>query len=133
MEQIKNLAVVLGIVISLGSVFTVTLPGVRGKIKERLTRYDALWDEMRQLRRLLEAHVQNDTLRETDDAIQREVDVCVLRDLITTIYYNYAKEKKIPVFAMEDVSALYRLYEKRGGNSYVQVLMRQITEEWEVV
>ena len=60
------------------------------------------------------------------------VDCCVLRDLITEIYYRYAKEKKIPVYVMQDLSSLYSLYRKCGGNSYVQGLMREIREEWEV-
>ncbi len=133
MDLAKNLAVILGLVVSLGTVFTVTLPGLRNKIKAKWKEGDDLRTEIGYLRGLLEEHVKKDHSKEEEACLQKEVDICVLRDLITTLYYKYSHEKKIPVYAMEDITALYQLYQKRGGNSYVQVLMRQIIEEWEVM
>ena len=124
---------VLGIVISVGTALTVTLPGLRRRLAARLVREDGMREEIALLRGMLEEHVAGDAAKREETALQREVDRCVLRDLITTIYYRYAKEKRIPVYALEDVNALYELYVKRGGNSYVQSLMRQIREEWEMI
>ena len=64
---------------------------------------------------------------------QKEVDLCVLRNLITGIYYQYAAQKKIPLYALRDVSALHDLYHRRGGNSYEGILFRRMTREWEVI
>jgi len=114
-------------------VITVTLPGLRKKIGESLIKGDESRKEILQIRRLLENHVAEDKIRKEEMELQKEVDRCVLRDLITGIYYEYEKEKKIPTYALEDVTALYELYLKRGGNSYVKSLVRQITEEWEVM
>ena len=49
------------------------------------------------------------------------------------IYYKYAKEKAIPLYELEDVTALHDMYCKRGGNSYVNRLFRQMTEDWKVL
>ena len=123
----------LGLLISLGTVLTVTLPGLRKKLLSPFRQRKKLEERLEELFSLVESHVAEDEEKKEELKLQRAVDCCVLRDLITNTYYQYAKEKKIPIFAMEDVTALYELYEKRGGNSYVQSLVRQILEEWEVI
>ncbi|MBR2616151.1 MAG: hypothetical protein IKC69_05685 [Clostridia bacterium] len=125
----ENAALILGLVISFGTVLTVTLPALKGKWKKR----SSLRERLESLYALVERHVAEDEVRGEEMKLQRAVDLCVLRDLITHTYYQYAEEKRIPVYALEDVTALFELYEKRGGNSYVQSLVRQILEEWEVV
>ncbi len=133
METVKNITTLLTFVISLATVFTVSVPGIRRKLGEMLLRGDTQKEEIRLICEMLEAHVAEDRKRKEEMKLQREVDLCVLRDLITGIYYRYAKEKAIPIYALEDANALYELYQKRGGNSYVKSLVAQMTREWEVV
>lgn len=123
----------LGIGVSLGTLLFVTLPKGRDMLLNFLTRDNKLKQEISSVSQMLREHTSEDGKKKEEARLQKEVDRCVLRSLITSIYYCYAKEKKIPVYAMEDVAALYELYKKRGGNSYVQSLMRQILEEWEVI
>lgn len=133
MLTIQTISLALSIVISAGTLICVTVPGLRTALKKALTRHENTREEICKVRSLLEKHVSEDLFKKEELQLQREVDRCVLRDLITSIYYRYSKEKKIPVYAMEDVTALYELYVKRGGNSYVQSLMRQILEEWDII
>jgi len=129
----KELAAVLSLVISLGTVLTVTLPKLALWLKEKLTRGETVDTQIKKIRALLEEHVAEDRRRSEEWELQKELDLCVLRDLITGIYYQYANEKKIPMYAFEDVMSLNDLYRKRGGNSYVKNLIVQISEEWEIV
>ena len=129
----EKLALYVSLFISIGTVLTVTLPKLGFWLKEKLTRGESAEGQIKKIRALLEEHVAEDRKRSGEWELQKEVDRCVLRDLITSIYYQYAGEKKIPVYAFEDVMALNDLYHKRGGNSYVKNLIGQITEEWEIV
>ena len=133
METVKNITAILSLVISLTTVFTVSVPGIRRKLGEALLKGDVAKEEMRCIRKMLETHVAEDQKRKEEMELQREVDLCVLRDLITGIYYRYAKKKAIPIYALENANALFELYRKRGGNSYVKTLVGQMTEEWEVL
>ncbi len=126
-------ASLLGLLISLGTVLTVTIPNLREKIKSLLFGTDQTKEEMRAIRALLEEHVAGDADLKKELMLQREVDLCVLRDLITGMYYKHLHEKKIHMYELEDVSALHDLYQKRGGNSYVHSLYRQMSKEWEVI
>ena len=133
MNFITVLGTVLGVLISLGTLITVTVPALRNKLKQGLFRGEALKKELRSLRCLLEEHIARDTELREELTLQKEVDLCVLRDLITGIYFRRVKEKKIHSYELEDVSALYDLYRKRGGNSYVHAVYRQMTKEWELI
>jgi hypothetical protein len=130
---LEQTAFVLSLLISLGTVVTVSLPGIRKKFADFLIKDDRNRRELLQIRELLEAHVAEDGAKKEEIKLQKEVDKCVLRDLITNIYYKYVGEKRIPIYALEDANALFELYRKRGGNSYVHTLVRQMTEEWEVI
>jgi hypothetical protein len=134
MREIFNLfASVFGLFISLGTVITVTFPNLREKIKEKLFASEKTKEEICAIRSLLEEHVLGDADLKKEFELQREVDLCVLRDLITGMYYKRLGEKKIHMYELEDVSALHDLYQKRGGNSYVHNLYRQMAKEWEVI
>lgn len=129
----EEIAVFFSFVISLGTVLTVTLPKLALWLKEKLTKGETVDAQIKKIRSLLEEHVAEDRRRSEEWELQKELDLCVLRDLITGIYYQYVNEKKIPIYAFEDVMALNDLYHKRGGNSYVKNLIVQISEEWEIV
>lgn len=133
MVLIRDVSAVIGCLVSLGTLVCVSLPSIRKKLVSVLTRRESENERLEQIFGILETLSQGEKERKEEQRIQQEVDLCVLRDLITGVYYKYAKEKKIPVYAMENVSQLYTLYRKRGGNSYVKTLFRQMAEEWDVI
>ncbi|MBR7165263.1 MAG: hypothetical protein IKD18_03195 [Clostridia bacterium] len=132
-EFLKTAAEILGLLISGGTVLCVTLPSLRSFVAERLTGSQKTHAQLLEIRRLMEEQGAASAVLKREAELQRQVDVCVLRDLITTAYYQYAQEKRIPVYALENVTALYELYKKRGGNSYVESLVNQILDEWDIV
>ncbi len=123
----------LSVVIGIGTVLTVTIPSLRHKLKQAFFSGEAEKKEVLRIGKMLEEHVSQDAKREAEVALQREVDLCVLRDLITAIYYRRLDEKKIHIYELEDVSALHDLYLRRGGNSYVSGLYRQMSREWTII
>ena len=133
MSLVNAAGAVIGVLISLGTLLTVTVPSLRNKLKRRLLHGEETEKEMRAIRLLLEEHVAKDAALQEELLLQKEVDLCVLRDLITGIYFRRAKEKKIHAYELEDASALHDLYKKRGGNSYVHTLYRQMAKEWELI
>lgn len=133
MKLVSILGSVLGLLISTGTLITVTVPALRNKLKERLFHSQELEKEVRAIHRLLEEHIKQDATLREEIALQKEVDLCVLRDLITGIYFRRAKERRIHAYELEDASALHDLYQKRGGNSYVGALFRQMSGEWDLI
>lgn len=133
MGWIRDVSALIGCFVSLGTLICVSLPNLRKRMVSALTRREEENEKLERIFDMLEALAAEEKASEEERKLQREVDLCVLRDLITTTYYQYAKEKRIPVFAMENVTELYSLYRKRGGNSYVKMLFRQMAEEWEVI
>ena len=133
MKLLSILGTVLGILISTGTLITVTVPALRNKLKQRLFQSREPEEELRAIRRLLEEHIKQDAALREEIALQKEVDLCVLRDLITGIYFRRAKDRKIHAYELEDASALHDLYQKRGGNSYVGALFRQMSGEWDLI
>ena len=133
MEWIRNVSAIVACMVSLGTLACVSLPSLRKRLIDLLTHREMQDDKLERIFSMLETLSAETKEGKAEQKLQREVDLCVLRDLITTVYYRYAKEKKIPVYAMENVTALYSLYQKRGGNSYVKLLFRQMAEEWEVI
>lgn len=133
MKLLSTVATLLGIAISFGTLLTVTVPALRNKLKKRLFHGDEIEGEVRAIRLLLEEHMKQDAALREELSLQKEVDLCVLRDLITGIYFRRAKEKRIHTYELEDASALHELYRKRGGNSYVDALYGQMTKEWDLI
>ena len=133
MTFLSMIGAAMGALISLGTLVTVTVPALRNKLKKRLFQGEELEKEVRAIRCLLEEHVAQDAEMRAELSLQKEVDLCVLRDLITGIYFRRAKERRIHAYELEDASALHDLYQRRGGNSYVNALYRQMTKEWELI
>ena len=66
------------------------------------------------------------------DSAKSEAMKCLLRDSITGIYYKHLKEGELHAYELEDLTHLYDSYKKLGGNSYVENIYKQMTEEWTV-
>ncbi len=132
-ELLGGLSACLGLLISVGTLLTVTIPALRHKLKEKLFQQEHSDEELRAVRTLLEKMERREEERNKEAELQKEVDLCVLRDLITTLYYRRLGEKKLYRYELEDVSSLYELYQKRGGNSYVHGLYKQMSRDWDVM
>lgn len=62
-----------------------------------------------------------------------ETDRCLLRDRITSIYYQYLETKHLKNHQFENIVKLYTQYKKLGGNSFVDIIFNEIKDEWTII
>lgn len=60
------------------------------------------------------------------DKNQEEALKCLLRSNITSKYYVYTELKEIPLYEKENIDYMFEQYNKMGGNSYVEGLVKEI-------
>ena len=132
---ISILSSVLGLIVTLGVILCTTIPNIRKKIKESFAKDEQVENIEKQLREvvaLLEKQQRQDETFKADLELSREADLCLVRDRITHIYYKNLNKKTIKTYELENISKLYSLYEKLGGNSYVRDIVRIMKDEWDI-
>lgn len=60
--------------------------------------------------------------------VEREAIKSLLRSEIITIHGRYVERGEIPIYAQENVQAMYEAYHELGGNGTVTKLVREIME-----
>ncbi len=60
--------------------------------------------------------------------VEREAIKSLLRSEIITIHGRYVERGEIPIYAQENVQAMYQAYHELGGNGTVTKLVREIME-----
>lgn len=60
------------------------------------------------------------------DTRQEEALKCLLRSNITSKYYVYSELEEIPYYEKENIDYMFEQYDKMGGNSYVEGLVKEI-------
>lgn len=128
METLKNISVILGLLVSLGTIICITIPNIRIKIGSAFLRKQKVEKDaelLYEIKDLLDEHI-------AADSAKSEAMKCLLRDSITGIYYKHLKEGELHAYELEDLTHLYDSYKKLGGNSYVENIYKQMTEEWTV-
>lgn len=58
------------------------------------------------------------------------VQLSILRNMITDIYYRYKDAQKLPMYEKESLHHMYDDYVSRGGNSYIPSIV-EIMDKWE--
>ena len=71
-----------------------------------------------------------DKLKENDGK-RDTTDVCILRNMITNIYYTHLATKRLPIYTRENLVYLFEEYDKKHGNSYVRHLYAEMME-WDI-
>ena len=133
METIKNIAAVVGCILSVISLITLCSKGGRNFIKSLFKKQaKELYDENKQ---------QSSDIKEIKDTvslllqrtdIQDEVLKQNCRNVIKDIYYKYYKTKKIPLYERKTADREYEIYNKiYHGNSYASLLYGEICK-WEI-
>ena len=133
MEIIKNIAAIIGCILSIFSLITLCTKGGRAFIRSFFKRNTK--------------EIQDENARQTSD-IQHikeilnlmlnkfvgleEVSIQQCRDTIKTIYYKYQKDKRIPLYERKTVDKTYHIYTTIfHGNSYAALLYEEICK-WEI-
>ena len=139
MELFKDIIGIIGSIaglfVTFGVILCTTIPAIRNKIKESILadqKVDNIEKQLEEVVALLEKQQREDEMLKADLELQREADLCLVRDRITHIYYKNLKSKTIKTYELENLSKLFNLYQKLGGNSYVQDIVRIMKDEWDI-
>lgn len=133
MEIIKNIAAIIGCILSIISLITLCTKGGRAFIHSFFMRNTK--------------EIQDEDARQTSD-IQHikeilnlmlnkfegleEVSMQECRNTIKTIYYKYQKDKRIPLYERKTADKTYHIYTTVfHGNSYAALLYKEICK-WEI-
>ena len=133
MEIIKNIAAIIGCILSIISLITLCTKGGRAFIRSFFKRNTK--------------EIQDENERQTSDIQQikktldlmlskfaglEEVSMQQCRDTIKTIYYKYHKDKRIPLYERKTADRTYQIYTTIfHGNSYASLLYKEICK-WEI-
>lgn len=64
-----------------------------------------------------------------DRKAAKEGDLCVLRHMMLSIYYEYKDAKVVPQYVAESFTMMYKAYKKRGGNSFIDEVYAHFTNK----
>ena len=133
METIKNIAAVIGCVMSFVSLVALCTKAGREAIKRLFNKYTK--------------EIKEENARQAEDIsdIKDTVDIMAkqlngfseilkqqCRNTIKDIYYKYAQTKKIPLYERKTADATFKLYKDIwDGNSYATLLYGEI-QKWEI-
>lgn len=141
MENLPVASWILGLSSLIGAI-TAILAAVLGLSKKarawakKIVRKDTNADEIKA--ELDNIHNELRSIQTAVDAItqensrQRDVDLAVLRNTITTIYYSHLTDKKLAAYEKEALMKMYEAYTGWGGNSYVVTIVQEM-KNWDVV
>ena len=133
MEVIKNIAAIVGCIISIITLLSICSKTGRSFITGLFRRNTmSLHEENAQ---------QSKDIKEIQDTLNQmmikfggleEVSMQQCRNTIKNVYYKYYKTKKVPLYERKTVDKTYRIYtEIFHGNSYASLLYKEICK-WEV-
>ena len=133
METVKNIAAILGCVLSAISLITFCTRSGRAFVRNLFNNYThTLVEENQQQSRDI-AEIRQSVLQLNDkiNALE-EVSKQQCRDTIKNIYYKYYKTKKIPLYERKTIDYTYSIYNSIfHGNTYAELLYKEICS-WEI-
>lgn len=133
METIKNIAAIIGCILSVVSLITLCSKGGRAFIKNLFKKNteDIVQENEQQSRDIEEIKGTLNKLAKDFDAM-KEVSIQECRNTIKNIYYKYEKERKIPLYERKTADKTYEIYHgKFHENTYAALLYQEICK-WEI-
>ena len=85
------------------------------------TILNAIVNEYREKKKKKNSHL-------SEDVLQHDALICLLRSNITSKYYVYNSVGSVPIYEKENVNYMYQQYKKMGGNSYIDELVTKFNK-----
>jgi len=139
MEVVKNIAAILGVILSAASVLTLCSKTVRSfvlKILKKRKEQDELQKSIAEIKEMLERHIEEekefkDNLAEMNE-INLEFTKEQCRNIIKGIFYRYSDTQTLPLYEKKALKSVEDLYVNRlNGNSYAALLLDEM-KDWEI-
>lgn len=133
MEVLKDVAAIIGLVLSVITLLTLCTKGGRAAIKSIFKREtkDIKDENEQQSKDIAQIKKDVETILQKMGPIE-EVSKQQCRNVLKDIYYKYYTVKKVPLYVRKTADKTYNLYVKQlHGNSYATLLYNLICQ-WEV-
>lgn len=125
-ETAKNITACIGAVLSIISFLTIFFKPFRKWIVNAITHVND--KALNEIKDMLGQHIEDE--KERNKKVTESL-VCVTRNAITSIYYQYFESKALPMYERENLIKLYDSYETNGGNSFVHTIVDEMLQ-WKV-
>lgn len=139
MEVVKDIAAVIGIILSAASLIALLSKTVRGMISRIFKKYgkpDEVFDSITEIKTMLERHIIDE--KEFKDGVIQMNEINIeftktqCRNIIKTIFYKYNDTKVLPLYEKKTLMSVEDLYiNKLHGNSFAALLLEEMSR-WEI-
>lgn len=135
MEVVKNVAAILGAILSAASVITLVSKTVRRSIANFFKKYgktDVVSGDIAEIKKLLERHMDEDKEFKKDvsatNDIMAEFMRTQCRTIIKNIFYKYDDTKVLPLYEKKTLMSVEDLYvNKLHGNSFAMLMLDEMS------
>ena len=139
MEVVKNVAAVLGIILSSASVIALVSKSARTALTKLVRKYgnaEEAETTIGEIKALLERHIADDDKFKSGFQAQSEINLeftkAQCRNLIKNIFYRYEEVRVLPLYEKKTLIMIEDLYINRlKGNSFAELLLDEM-RDWEI-
>lgn len=135
LETVKAISSVVGLLSGSFGLLTAVCKPVRKSLVAFVTRNSGkteMQQQLAELRFMMQRHLDADEAKIEAAKNDREALLCLLRNQITEIYYNYLPMREMPAHQYKNMILLSEKYESEGGNTYVSAIVDKM-RGWRVV
>lgn len=139
MEIVKDVAAVIGVILSAISLITLLSKSARGFVSSLFRKYgknDEMTEKIEEIRGMLEKHIRDESQMREDLIKMNEINLeftrTQCRNLIKKMFYKYKDVKILPLYEKKTLMSIKELYvDKLKGNSFASMLISEM-ETWEI-
>ena len=139
MEVVKNIAAVIGVVLSAASLIALLSKTFRSAISKLFKKYgksDEVSDSIAQIKSMLERHIQDEAEFKEGVTQMNEINIeftkTQCRNIIKTIFYKYNDTQVLPLYEKKTLMNVEDLYiNKLHGNSFAALLLEEMSH-WKI-
>jgi len=139
MEVIKDVAAVLGVILSFASVITLLSKNARTALTKLIRKYgnaEEAETTIGEIKALLERHITDDERFKAELKTQSEINLeftkTQCRSLIKNTFYRYEDSRVLPLYEKKTLILIEDLYINRlKGNSFAEFLLDEM-RDWEI-
>ena len=139
MEIIKDIAAIIGVILSAASLLALLSKTIRGAIVKLFKKYsndDDVKKSIAEIKTMLEEHIEEE--KEAKEKVVQANEISMefiktqCRNIIKSIFYKYNDVKVLPLYEKKTLMNVEDLYVKRlNGNSFAALLIEEMSH-WDV-
>ena len=135
LETVKAVSSVIGVISGSTALLATVCKPIRKSLVAFVTRNSGkteMQQQLTELRDMMQKHLDADASKIEAAKNDREALLCLLRNQITEIYYNYLPSREMPAHQYKNMILLSDAYSHEGGNTYVSAIVAKM-KAWTII